>query len=673
LREERRKSPAHALDPTAFNQFLVELTGLLENASTPEEFFTPYLERVMEITGATGVAVWQRQPGGQLVLVKDFNFGALRLDQTPNGLPCHSLLLEEAALSRRGHWVAPTVPQDNGTMMKANLSSLALVLAPAMVEDKVVGLLEVFFPPDQERDAKRFLTRLTTELAALTGAFWHKRQFRQLQDQQQIWQQVEVFAAQLHQSLDPREVAYISANDAKRLVECDQMAVARRRGVACEVLAISGAVTIERRSPLVQAMEALLDSVANWGEPLTYKGSRDESLPPTVVQTLDAYLVLSKCRILIALPLADQRLEGPNKIAGILLAESFNTTGNAAQMRQRLDCLARHIGPALSNALALDRLPLKWLTRPLANLQAGMQTNSKIRIYAFAIFLLVFSAFLVFFPLPLKPEATGQLVPLERRIVYSSLNGKILQLAVKHGDHVEKGQELLFIEDLDTQLKVDQLSVKISSMTQKLGHLEDQLNKLLSQKERADFLNDRIRTQYDLGKAKVERNLLLGENRTPRKAPMAAPLAGQILTFDAKEKLLGKTVKIGDPLLRLAAIDGPWEVELFIPERDAGLLREALHNTSTGELAVDLLVTNDPHRVYHGTLSRGSLGGETVTHNEKVVLPTHVTITDQALLQQLKRMPVGVEVRARIHCGHAPAGYVWFNEIWTFLYEKFIF
>jgi hypothetical protein len=42
-------------------------------------------------------------------------------------------------------------------------------------------------------------------------------------------------------------------------------------------------------------------------------------------------------------------------------------------------------------------------------------------------------------------------------------------------------------------------------------------------------------------------------------------------------------------------------------------------------------------------------------------------------LGQLERMPVGVEVHARIHCGYASAGYVWFNEIWTFLYEKFIF
>ena len=671
--DDRKAASGNTVNPLEFNELLLELTGLMESASTPEEFFAPYLEKVMEITGATGVAVWQRHAGGQLQLLKEFNFGALNLERVPNGLASHSLLLEEAAISRRSHWITPVVPQDTAKLIKANYSPLALILAPIVVDDKIVGLLEVSLPADQERQHKRFLTRLTTELAGLIGTFWHKRQWKQLQDQQQIWQHLEAFAAQIHQSLNPREVAYLAVNDGKRLVECDQLAVAQFRASSCEVLAINGAVAVERRSPLVQAMEAMLAAVADTSETIVYQGGRDESLPPKILAALDTYLTLSNCRLLVALPLIDPRLEGSSKVAGLLLAESFDATLQLQTLRPRLDFVARHIGPALSNALAMDRLPLKWLTRPLANVQHGLESKSRVRLLAFVSALVVLSALLTFVPLPLKPEATGQLVPQERRVVYSSLAGKILQLAVKQGDQVEKGQELLFVQDLDTQLKVDQLSVKISAFGQKLNSLEEQLNKLVTAKERADNLNERIRTQYDLGKAKVERLLLLNENRNPQKAPMVAPLAGQVLTFDAKEKLLGKTVKVGDPLLRLAATDGPWEVELFIPERQAGLVRSALFRDGAGELDVDLLLTSDPHRVYKGKLYRGSLGGETIIQNDKVVLPAHVTITDPVLIAQVARMPVGVEVHARVQCGHASAGYVLFNEIWTFVYESFIF
>ena len=85
------------------------------------------------------------------------------------------------------------------------------------------------------------------------------------------------------------------------------------------------------------------------------------------------------------------------------------------------------------------------------------------------------------------------------------------------------------------------------------------------------------------------------------------------------------------------------------------------------------MVSSDPHRTYHGTLHRDGLGGETIVREDKVVLPARVTLTDQALLSQMVHLPVGVEVRARIDCGYAPAGQVWFGEIGDFLYRRFVF
>ena len=481
-----------------------------------------------------------------------------------------------------------------------------------------------FSPPDQERQTRRELIRLATELVGFAAAFLHKHEWKNLKDEQQVWHELETFAAQVHRSLDPREVACLVANDGKRLVKCDQLSVAQWQGQSAEVLAISGAVTLENDGPLVRAMQALLASVGSWGEILTYQGARNESLPPKVLDALDGYLVLSNSRLLIALPLKDQHEEGDNRISGIVLAESFGGDLQAEQIRQRLDFIARHAGPALSNALAMERLPLQWLTRPLASLKSGLASNSRLRLLLFVSIMTLCSAFLVFCPLPLKSEANGELVPTERRTVYAPISGKIVHLAMEHGDRVEKGQELLFIEDLDTQLKVDQLSVKIGSFNQRLSILEEHLSKSLTFKERAEYLNDRIRIQYELGKAKIERDLLLSENRSPRKSPIFAPLTGQVLTFDAKEKLLGKTVKPGDPLLRLAWTKGSWEVELFIPEREAGQVREAIFRSGAEELDVDLLLTSQPTRVYRRKIGPDSLGGETTVRNDKIVLPARV-------------------------------------------------
>src|SRR5262249_11345544 len=155
--------------------------------------------------------------------------------------------------------------------------------------------------------------------------------------------------------------------------------------------------------------------------------------------------------------------------------------------------------------------------------------------------------------------------------------------------------------------------------------------------------------------------------------PVPAPLAGKVVTFDAQEQLVGKTVKPGDPLLRVANVQGPWEIELHIPEAHVGAIREALEHSRQGGVDVQLLLASQPHRTFKGRLTRDGLGGETLVKDNAVVLPARVQITDRDLLTQLEAMPVGVEVRAKVHCGQHAVGYVWFFDLWEFFYEHVLF
>jgi multidrug efflux pump subunit AcrA (membrane-fusion protein) len=338
-----------------------------------------------------------------------------------------------------------------------------------------------------------------------------------------------------------------------------------------------------------------------------------------------------------------------------------------------MELTAQHVAPAIHNSVTLHRLPLRGVCRALAAARDRLDHRGMLHVAAAAACVSVVAGLLTLVRLPLRAEAEGQLVPVQRRIVYAAVHGRIAQLAARHGDRVAEGQELLFVEDPVTQLKVDQLAVRISSLSQKLAFLDEQIGRNLGVKERAAHVAERIETAYELNKARVERNLLLSELRNPRKAPVLAPVSGQVITFDAREKLLGKTVKPGDPLLRVADVGGPWEVELLIPERQVGAVRDALTRSPSGELDVELLLASDPQRTYRGTLTRDGLAGETRVQDDKVVLPARAGLADRGLVTQLERMPVGVAVRARISCGDASAGYVWFGELWDFIYERFLF
>ncbi len=273
----------------------------------------------------------------------------------------------------------------------------------------------------------------------------------------------------------------------------------------------------------------------------------------------------------------------------------------------------------------------------------------------------------------LRLEAKGQLVPMQRQMVYAAQSGKIVELRARPGDRVEKGQELLFIEDLDTQLQIDQLAIKIGAAEQRLTLLSEQLGKKTGNEERNALVKDCIQQQYELRKANIEREILLQTSRSPQKAPVFAPMAGMVVTFDAHEQLVGKTVKPGDPLIRIAGVKGTWEIELLIPERNVGPIREGLIAGEAGFVEVDLLLASQPHRTYKGRLYKDGLGGEMKALENAVVLPARVRIVDDDLIQQMDSMPVGLEVRAKVHCGPRSMGSVWFHELWEFFYEHLIF
>jgi biotin carboxyl carrier protein len=660
-------------EPQAIQGLLSDLTGLLESATGPEAFHGVFLHRVVTTLGACGGALWQQGTQGRWEVQQQHQLETLGLDQV-HGWDAHAGLLQVAARRGKALWVLPhgTPAPVEGGLPAANLTGLALLFAPVTHEHQVVGLVEIWFGATPEGAQRRLLGQLLTELAGFVAAFLHKARWRDLTAQRQLWEKLESFSLHIHASLDPREVSYLVANEARQLLECDQVAVALDRGSGPQIEAVSGAPGVEARSEVVRALAGLCGSVLRWGEPLVYDGTRDASLPAYVLGQLDDYLARSNSRVLLVLPLRSGNPAESRAPNAALVSETFAATPSAEQLRGRAAILGKHAASALANALAHQQFPLRWLARPLAALQQATTGRGPTRLAVAALAVVVLTSLLVLIPTALRLEAKGNLLPQQRQIVYAPLSGKIVDLKAQPGDVMDKGQELLFIEDLDTQLQVDQLAIKIGAAEQRLAFLGDQLGRNSTPEKQDTLLRDRIDQEFELRKLLAERDILLQASRTPRKAAVPSPLAGKVVTYDAQETLLGKTVKPGDPLLRVAQVHGCWEVLLYVPEGSITPIREGLARAG-GALDVDLLLHSHPHRTYKGRLLRSGLGGETTTREQAVVVPVTVQIVDGALLPQLPDMPVGVEVRAKIDCGAHPVGYVWFYELWDFVYEHILF
>ena len=140
------------------------------------------------------------------------------------------------------------------------------------------------------------------------------------------------------------------------------------------------------------------------------------------------------------------------------------------------------------------------------------------------------------------------------------------------------------------------------------------------------------------------------------------------MNWDAKRKLEGLPVVFGQPLLTVADLKGPWQVELLIPQARAGYIREAFDKSGKKELPTDFLLTTDPNTRISGRLVRISDRAET---NAKGLTEFRAIVEIDS--GKLATPQAGAGVIARVNCGPQPMGFVLFYQVYDFLRTRVFF
>jgi hypothetical protein len=172
---------------------------------------------------------------------------------------------------------------------------------------------------------------------------------------------------------------------------------------------------------------------------------------------------------------------------------------------------------------------------------------------------------------------------------------------------------------------------------------------------------------------------------------VTAPRSGIILSADFRENLLGKTVKPGDPLIRVGYTDvndpkiEDWELLLKIPQKHYGQVMRAFERLPPGaELDVDVLFQSKADQAYRAKLRRDRIAKQANTEKddnneaEPVVIAwarVHPIDGDIAPQDQIpgNLLLSGSAAHTRIRCGNAAMGYSLFYGVYEFAYEKVIF
>jgi hypothetical protein len=690
------------------NLLFEEVGRLTEQDIRPAEFYAEFLQRVLDGLQAAAGAVWVCTAQGNLQLQHQINLRQMGIDATEEAKQGHSELLRQSLRSGRPLLVPPqsgTGASEKGAPAANNPTPYLILLAPVLVDQQVTALVEIWQYPHRHPDAASGYLRFLTDMAQLASLYTRNYLRRQMTGQQHLWTQLEVFARQIHGSLNPVEVAYQIANEGRRLIECDRVSVAVRYGKRTRIEAVSGTDVVERRSNLVRLMRRLSERVLDWGEKLVYTGTKDEALPPKVLSALDAYLAESNSKLLVVAPLRDEReAESKKPARSALVMEAFDPPANPEQFLARLDVIGKHAAPALYNAVEYRRIPFRWVWLPIAKLQEGLGGKARMISAAVVAGLSFLITMLCIVPYQLKVESNGKLLPVIRQYGYSPIPGRVEQFLVKPNDVVKENQPLVLMFDRELQSEILKLEDEIAAAKDQVDLHEKQLNANksdLSQEAKykigLELVTQRSTLLARTKELDQRRKLTHSRDNAPGYFEVWSPSFPEgcnvpqdqrlwtILSADFQENLTSRYVRPSDPLLRMGyrtRDTGDWEVELKIPQKHIAQVLYGFDWQNKDEVGVSLLLRSDPTHSYKGKLSRDRIGGEALEHRDdnnesEPQVTAYVRISGDDIPDSDRLPPdvlvTGTEVHAKVHCGKHAMGYSLFYGVWEFLYEKVVF
>ncbi|MCC7476197.1 MAG: HlyD family efflux transporter periplasmic adaptor subunit [Pirellulales bacterium] len=660
-----------------------EIAELSRTEVDSAAFYNAILNKVVAALAAPGGAVWTLADTGALQLAYQINLQQTGLAENQLGQQQHGRLLHQVMHGSEGALVAPHSgtgdATDSDADAAANPTDFLLVLAPMHNDLGPQGVLEVFQRPGTRIGTQRGYLRFLLQVCEFVGDYLKAGRLRHLSDKQTLWEQLETFTRSAHEKLDVRQTAYTIANEGRRLIGCDRVSVAIRRGGRCPIEAVSGQDSFDKRSNVVVMLGKLAAAVAKTGEDVWFTGDTT-NLAPQVENALDAYIDESNTKAMAILPISKPRdeesqfAEGvepePPEIIGALIVEQLADSRTPEGFTHRVGVVRTHSSTALTNALEYEGLFLMPVWRFLGKGTKLFRGRTLPKTLAAIGAALTALALLCFYPVELKLEGDGKLRPKVRKNVWAEVNGEIHQVNVEHDQPVRKDEVILVQHSPDLEKEIAALDGELHRNEAKLLSTQrelddnDELSEVeVSQREREiNELSETIkslRAQIDIQQRKRE------------KLQIRSPIDGRVVTWNVEERLLGRPVNAGENLLEVADPKQDWELEVLMPEKRMGHIAKAAFQNKQ-PLPVTFFLATNPSQEFDGTVEEVQLSAEVRGEEGNTVLVR--VAFDQPTFRSFVLDPkIGAGATAKIHCGKRSIGYVWFHDLVDFIRAKILF
>lgn len=605
--------------------------------------------------GASGGAIWCVTADEHLEVLAQVGLGMEPVDRIHETWIGHDSVLHQVLQSGRPQTVSARLEHESG--QAKTLRPLTLLVAPFHVDDsECEAVIELFFfgahsefSTDEFVDSLHEFCRLA--VAARQGD--SRGSATSLPSEAVNFAR---FCSRIHETLDLRASADSIVREARTWMGCSRVSVFQKRGRRCRLLAMSDMQDFDRRSRALRAVEQAAATVARRSEPV-WKDGCDGAHDQDMNRFPDG--VAASDWMIAAIPLARHEKSG-DSVIGVLWVENFDRAGVWTDDRRRkVELAASQASLALTNAMRHREVPLHRLGRGLQYLGWRKAISLIPKWLLAAAVIGGTTAGLTLIETDFDISGRGALRPRVQQDVFARVNGIVQKPAVQHGDTIEAGADLLRLRNPDLEKERAELEGRIRTTQQQIADLD----LLRAGGERREERETSGQIELAIRKAELTAILqnLQGQeaalSRYEQELNLTSPISGVVLTWDVEQLLEGRWVPAGERLLTVANLNGPWIVEIRVPDRDIEHVLAA--QESSDPLTVTFVTATELETEHVGTI----VDIAKVVEHDPLDGPVVVVTVDVENADAIKRQP-GSSVYSRIHCGRRSIGYVWFRRLY---------
>jgi hypothetical protein len=272
--------------------------------------------------------------------------------------------------------------------------------------------------------------------------------------------------------------------------------------------------------------------------------------------------------------------------------------------------------------------------------------------------------------------ASGKLQPVERRDVFARIDGDVINVPVSHGQMVQTGDLLVELVNNDLAEELQRLIGRQKTNQEQLSATNKRLldsargsGSRLTPADEAKLAGELLELKQE--SENIRRELEVFSQKQSRLKVIAGQ-PGQVVTWKVQEQLERRPVIRGQVLMTLANPAGPWELELYVPERRLKhLMQVQEHPPRTDErppLDVIFALASHPGAEFHGEVIEIEQTAE-VRGEEGNTILVRVAVNKEAL----PHLHDQTTVTARLYCGRRSIGFVWFCDLIETVQSKILF